>query len=80
MSTAVVPRTLLRIERDQRLIGAGLALGQQPRVPGDLLGRVLQEVRGREARPGALDVGRGHAALAAAAARAASCVSRTSCS
>ena len=51
-----------RLHRDQRVFAAGLAVGEQLRVPGDFLGRVPQEVRGGEALPGARDLRRGDAA------------------
>ena len=53
---AVVPRSLLDLHRDQRVFAAGLAIGQQLRVPGHFLGRVPQEVRGGEPLPGARDL------------------------
>jgi hypothetical protein len=52
-----------RIERNQRLIGGGIALGQELRVPCDFLGGVLQEVARSEARPHRHDVFLRHAAL-----------------
>src|SRR6202034_3270365 len=53
----------VRIERHQRFIGTGFALGQQLRVPGDLLGGVLQEIAGAEARPYSEDARLAHLVL-----------------
>ena len=66
-----------RLERHQRLVRGGVALGEQPRVPGDLLGGVLQEIAGREARPDGGDAPLRRRRARAARRRAASCVSRT---
>ena len=45
----------VRLDGHQGLIAVSLTRRQGTRVPGDLLGRVAQEVDGRQARPGALD-------------------------
>jgi hypothetical protein len=40
-----------RLHGDQRVFAAGLAIGQQLRVPGHFLGRVAQEIRRRSVVP-----------------------------
>src|SRR5215468_2552890 len=52
-----------RVERHQRLIGGGIALGEQLRVPRDFLRRVLQEVSCSETLPHGGELGFRHAAL-----------------
>ena len=67
---AVVPRSLLRLHRDQRLVDAAFASAQQPRVPGDLLRRVAQEIGRRQRCPGALDLAGARSCCGASSSRA----------